>query len=81
MSRQIWATFLVQKGLQLLGCKTQSFQETRQQQLSTSTKSYNGRVRFQPIHAIEESAGHCRKLWRIANCVPYTDTNTNQQHG
>ena len=27
-------------------------------------KSRNGRGRFQPVHAIDESAGHCsRKLW------------------
>ena len=71
MSGQIWTILSVQECFQLLRCKTQSFQERRQQRFWTSTKSYNGRVRLQPIHAIEESAGHCsRKLWRVQNLFP-----------
>ena len=45
---------LVLKRLQLLGCKIQCFQERLQQRFSISTKSYNGRGRFQSIHTTEE---------------------------
>ena len=63
MSRKIWAIFLVQKRFQLLGCKTQSIQERLQRKVPTGPKTYDGRVRFQPVYAIEESAGQCgRKL-------------------
>ena len=37
--------------------------ERWQQSVPTGPKSYNGRGRFQPVYAIEESAGQCsRKL-------------------
>ena len=49
--------FLVQKRFQLTGCKTQSIQERWQERVPTGPKSYNGRGRFQPVYAIEESAG------------------------
>ena len=57
MSRQIWTIFLVQKRLQLLGCKTQSIQERWRQRFPTGSKCYNERVRFPLVYAIEESAG------------------------
>ena len=37
------------------------FSGRRQQRLSPGPKSHKGRGRFQPVHASEESAGHCRK--------------------
>ena len=53
--------FFGQKRFQLLGCKTQSIQERRQERVPTGPKSYNGRNRFQPVCDIEESAGQCSK--------------------
>ena len=65
MPRQIWTIFLVQKWFHLLGCKTQCFQERWQQRVPTGPKSYKGRSRFQPVYAIEESAGFSGKIcWR-----------------
>ena len=61
MSRQIWTIFLVEKRFQLLGCKTQSIQEKWQERVPTGPKSYNGRGRFQPVYAIEESTGEFSK--------------------
>ena len=64
MSRQILTILLVQNWFQLLGCKTQSFEERRQQRFPTGAKSYTGRSRYQPVHAIEKSANHCSgKQW------------------
>ena len=49
---------------------------------STSTKSYNGRVRVQLIHTLEESAGPChKKLWRKVKFVSDTVTIKDQRHG
>ena len=59
MSRQIWTVFLVEKRFQLLGYKTQSIQERSQRIVPTGPKTYDGRGRFQPVYAIEESAGQC----------------------
>ena len=68
--------FLSLKGMQILECKSESFQEKSQRRLHTGTKSYNGRGRLQPVHAIEESTGHCsRKLWWGEKFVSSADTN------
>ena len=61
MSRQIWTIFFVQKRLQLLGGKTQSIRERWQEGVPTGPKSCDGRGRFQPVYAIEESAGQCNR--------------------
>ena len=59
-----------------------SVQEIGQQKLSPSSKSHNGRGRFQPAPAIEESASHgSRNLsWR-GKLVPSAHTNNIQRHG
>ena len=63
MSTQIWTIFVVQKRFELLGCKTQSFEERRQERVPTGPQSFIGRGRFQPVYGIEESAGQrSRKL-------------------
>ena len=60
---QIWTFFLIQNWFHLLGCKFYIFRESWQQRFPTGTNSYNGRGRFQPVYAIEESVCHCsRKL-------------------
>ena len=41
-----------------LDVKLQCFQERGQQRVPTCTKTFNGRSRLQPLHAIEKSAGH-----------------------
>ena len=64
MSRQIWTIFLVQKRFQLLGCKTQSIQERRQERVPTGSKSTMGeadfnqfmRLRNQLVNAAENFA-------------------------
>ena len=61
MRRENESTFLVQKRFQLFGSETQNQQETLQQRLSSDPKPYNGRSRFQPVLAVEESAAHCSK--------------------
>ena len=43
------------------GCETRSFQNSWQQRVPNGTKSYNGRTRFQPLDAIEESDDHCSR--------------------
>ena len=46
------------------------------------TKPYNRRRRFQPAHAIEESAGHCsRKLCWTGELLSNADTNNVERHG
>ena len=42
-----------------LDTKLKFFKIVEKKRFSTSTKSFNGRVRFQPIHAIAESSGEC----------------------
>ena len=50
--RQIWTIFLVQKWLQLIGSQSKSVQEKRQKcRISTETKPFNGRSRFQPVYS------------------------------
>ena len=73
--------FFVQKGFLLLECKTRSLQERWQQRVPTASKSHIGRSRFQPVFAIEESAGHCSKKsrWR-GKLVPSADTYNVQRH-
>ena len=71
MSRQIWTIFVVQKRFQLLGCKTQSIEERWQERIPSGPKSYNGRGRFQPVYAIEESAVNAAKNFaREENLTP-----------
>ena len=61
-SRQLWSIFLVQKWFHLFGRKFWSVRERWQQKIGP--KSYNERGRFQPVHALKESASHCsKKLW------------------
>ena len=49
--------------------------EKDEKRFSTSTKSYNGRVRVQIIYAIEESTRLCHKnLWRRVKFVSDTFT-------
>ena len=82
VSRQLWTIPFLKKWLQLLGFKTWSVHERRQQRLLPNTKSHNGRSRFQPLHTIEESAGHCRrKLWQRGKLVTSADTNNVQSQG
>ena len=62
--RRTGASKKVRKWFQLLECKTQSFQERRQQRVPTGTNSYNGRGRCQPVEAVQESTGiFSRKVW------------------
>ena len=57
------------KRLQPLGFKILSFLERWQRKFSISTNFYIGKVRVQPVYAIQESAGNCcKKLWRKAKC-------------
>ena len=82
MSRMIWTRFLVRKRFHFLGFKTQSFHQGLQEIFSTSTKSHNGRKRYQPVQTIVESADHCsRKLrWR-GKLVSSARTNNAQTQG
>ena len=74
--------FFSPKFFQIFGCRTQSFQKKWQQRVPTGAKSYNGRDRFQPIYAIEESAGHCsRKILLKRKTCPKDDGNTFQRNG
>ena len=78
----IWTIFLVHKRFQLFGCKTQSIQERWQERVPTGSKSYKGKSRFQPVYAIEESAGQsCRKLCSRRKFDPSADTYNVQRHG
>ena len=61
-------------------CK--SIQERWQERVPTGPKSYSGRARFQPVYAIEESAGQCsRKLCSRRKIDPSADTYNVQRHG
>ena len=71
MSQEIWLIFLVHLWFQLLRCSTQSFRENWQQKILTSTESYKGRIKIQPVLSSEVSAGpSSRKLWRREKIVP-----------
>ena len=61
MPTQIWMVFMVQNLPIYLVLKHKGFQERRQLKLPIVTKSYNGIDKFQPVYAIEESAGTCRR--------------------
>ena len=66
-SQDSFRHFLGPKGFQSLGCKAQRWQ----QKITTGTKSCNVRGRFQPVIAIEESAGHCsQNFGREKNLTP-----------
>ena len=82
MSREKLTTFLVRIRFQLFGCKTQSVQQKRQQRVSTGPISYNRRNRFQPVFAIEESAGQCsQKFCKRGNFEASAETYNVQRHG
>ena len=81
LSKMFRTLFLIQKWLQLLGWKTENFQEKWQQRFSTGTIFYNGRTKFQTVHAIEDSDGRCRsKPLQSEKLVLFADTKNLANH-
>ena len=82
VSKQIWTFFLVQKGFQLLGCKTKCVQERRQKcRISTLTKLFKGRIRFQPVYSTKKSTSCCcRQLSQSTKIVASSSIQTVQRH-
>ena len=83
MLRQVWTIFMVQKWLQLLGYLTKSVQKRRQNcGISTETKLFNGRSRFQPVYSTKKSTSCCnRQLFQRTKFVASSSIYTVQRHG
>ena len=55
MQRKLWAMFLVQNWFQYLIVNLEVFQKDDKKIILAGPSSYNGRSRFQPVYAIDES--------------------------
>ena len=82
MSRQIWTFFLVQKRIQLLGCKNQGSPQSWQQRFPTGTNYYKGRDRHQPTLDTSKSANcRSRKNEKRGTLVSSPRSNNVQEYG